>query len=152
MLVQLGGQLTGLRVHGATLSGHSYTDYCHLVESYLDFSPPNGGSLCRSGPTEQPYVHRGQSIESHSRGWESYDPTETRKHWSASPSDPATPVLRQDRFRRARSRETPQTPSYLICGAGKKEGQGKTRRLLARRDAPSRGSVCKRKWAKQLVN
>ena len=38
-------RLTGLRVHGAALSGHSYTDYCHLVESYLGFSPSSEGAL-----------------------------------------------------------------------------------------------------------
>ena len=38
-------RLTGLRVHGAALSGHSYTDYHHLVESYLDFSPSGEGAL-----------------------------------------------------------------------------------------------------------
>ena len=38
-------QLTGLHVHGAALSGHSYTDYRHLVESYLGFSPNGEGTL-----------------------------------------------------------------------------------------------------------
>ena len=38
-------RLTGLRVHGAALSGHSYTDYRHLVESYLGFSPSGEGVL-----------------------------------------------------------------------------------------------------------
>ena len=38
-------RLTGLRVHGAALSGHSLTDYRHLVESYLDFSPSGEGAL-----------------------------------------------------------------------------------------------------------
>ena len=38
-------RLTGLRVHGAALSGHSYTDYRHIVESYLDFSPNGEGAL-----------------------------------------------------------------------------------------------------------
>ena len=38
-------QLTDLRVHGAALSGHSYTDYRHLVESYLGFSPSGEGVL-----------------------------------------------------------------------------------------------------------
>ena len=38
-------QLSSLRVHGAALSGHSYTDYRHLVESYLDFSPNGEGAL-----------------------------------------------------------------------------------------------------------
>ena len=38
-------RLTGLRVHGAALSGHSYTDYRHLVESYLGFSPSGEGAL-----------------------------------------------------------------------------------------------------------
>ena len=38
-------RLTGLRVHGAALSGHSYTDYRHLVESYLGFSPSCEGAL-----------------------------------------------------------------------------------------------------------
>ena len=37
--------LTDLRVHGAALSGHSYTDYRHLVESYLGFSPSGEGAL-----------------------------------------------------------------------------------------------------------
>ena len=37
--------LTGLRVHGAALSGHSLNDYRHLVESYLDFSPSGDGDL-----------------------------------------------------------------------------------------------------------
>ena len=69
-----------------------------------------------------------------------------------SPSDPATPVQGQDRSKRARSRETPQTPSCLVCDARKKRGQGRTRRLLARKDAPSRGSVYKEKWAKSLIN
>ena len=40
-------RLTDLRVHGATLSGHSYTDYRHLVENYLGFSP-NGERALRS--------------------------------------------------------------------------------------------------------
>ena len=38
-------RLTGLRVYGATLSGHSLTDYRHLVESYLGFSPSGEGAL-----------------------------------------------------------------------------------------------------------
>ena len=38
-------RLTGLRVHGAALSSHSYTDYRHLVESYLGFSPSGEGAL-----------------------------------------------------------------------------------------------------------
>ena len=38
-------RLTGLRVHGAALSGHSYIDYRHLVESYLNFSPSGEGAL-----------------------------------------------------------------------------------------------------------
>ena len=38
-------QLTGLRVYGAALSGHSYTNYRHLVESYLSFSPSGEGAL-----------------------------------------------------------------------------------------------------------
>ena len=38
-------RLAGLRVHGAALSGHSYTDYRHLVESYLGFSPSGEGAL-----------------------------------------------------------------------------------------------------------
>ena len=38
-------RLTGLRVHGAALSGHSLTDYRHLVESYLSFSPSGEGAL-----------------------------------------------------------------------------------------------------------
>ena len=38
-------RLTGLRVHGAALSGHSLTDYRHLVESYLGFSPSGEGAL-----------------------------------------------------------------------------------------------------------
>ena len=40
-------RLTGLRVHGATLSGHSFTDYRHLVESYLSFSH-SGDNVLRS--------------------------------------------------------------------------------------------------------
>ena len=40
-------RLTGLRVHEATLPGHSYTDYRHLVESHLTFSP------CGSGPVRE---------------------------------------------------------------------------------------------------
>ena len=31
-------RLIGLRVHGAIFSGHSFIDYRHLVESYLNFS------------------------------------------------------------------------------------------------------------------
>ena len=38
-------RLTDLLVHGAALSGHSYTDYRHLVESYLGFSPNGEGAL-----------------------------------------------------------------------------------------------------------
>ena len=38
-------RLTGLHVHGAALSGHSLTDYRHLVESYLGFSPSGDGAL-----------------------------------------------------------------------------------------------------------
>ena len=38
-------RLTGLRVHRAALSGHSYTNYRHLVESYLGFSPSGEGAL-----------------------------------------------------------------------------------------------------------
>ena len=38
-------RLTGLRVHGAALSGHSLTDYRHLVESYLGFSLNGEGAL-----------------------------------------------------------------------------------------------------------
>ena len=38
-------QLTGLRVHGTALLGYSLTDYHHLVESYLDFSPSADGAL-----------------------------------------------------------------------------------------------------------
>ena len=38
-------RLTGLRVPGAALSGHSYTDYHHLVESYLGLSPSGEGAL-----------------------------------------------------------------------------------------------------------
>ena len=38
-------RLTDLRVHGAALSGHSLTDYRHLVESYLGFSPSGDGAL-----------------------------------------------------------------------------------------------------------
>ena len=40
-------QLTGLHVHGAALSGHSYTDYRHLVESYLDFPTSGEGGIAR---------------------------------------------------------------------------------------------------------
>ena len=38
-------RLTNLRVHGAALSGHSLTDYRHLVESYLSFSLNGEGAL-----------------------------------------------------------------------------------------------------------
>ena len=38
-------RLIDLRVHGTTLSGHSFTDYRHLVESYLGFSPSGEGAL-----------------------------------------------------------------------------------------------------------
>ena len=38
-------RLTGLCVHGTALSGHSLTDYRHLVESYLGFSPSGEGAL-----------------------------------------------------------------------------------------------------------
>ena len=38
-------RLTDLRVHGAALSGHSLTDYCHLVESYLSLSLSGDGAL-----------------------------------------------------------------------------------------------------------
>ena len=38
-------RLSGLCVHGVALSGHSYTDYRHLVESYLSFSPSGEGAL-----------------------------------------------------------------------------------------------------------
>ena len=38
-------RLTGLRVHGAALLGHSLTDYHHLVESYLNFPPSGDGAL-----------------------------------------------------------------------------------------------------------
>ena len=38
-------RLTGLRVHGTALSGHSFIDYRHLVESYLGFSPSGEGAL-----------------------------------------------------------------------------------------------------------
>ena len=38
-------RLTGLRVYGAALSGHSLTDYRHLVESYLGFSLSGEGAL-----------------------------------------------------------------------------------------------------------
>ena len=37
--------MTGLRVHETALSGHSFTDYRHLVESYLGFSPSDEGAL-----------------------------------------------------------------------------------------------------------
>ena len=39
-------RLIGLRVHEAALLGHSLTDYRHLVESYLGFSP-SGDSAFR---------------------------------------------------------------------------------------------------------
>ena len=39
--------MTGLRVHEAALSAHSFTDYRHLVESHLDFSP-SGASVVHS--------------------------------------------------------------------------------------------------------
>ena len=45
-------RLTGLRVHGAALSGHSYTDYHHLVESHLDFSPRGTGLVRGIGRSE----------------------------------------------------------------------------------------------------
>ena len=45
-------RLTGLRVHGAALSGHSLTDYRHLVESYLDFSLSGEGALRRVDRSE----------------------------------------------------------------------------------------------------
>ena len=38
-------RLTGLYVHGTALSSHSLTDYRHLVESYLGFSPSGDGAL-----------------------------------------------------------------------------------------------------------
>ena len=38
-------RLIGLHVHGAALLGYSLTDYRHLVESYLDFSPSGDGAL-----------------------------------------------------------------------------------------------------------
>ena len=38
-------RLTSLRVHGVALSGHSLTDYHHLVESYLGFSLSGEGAL-----------------------------------------------------------------------------------------------------------
>ena len=38
-------RLTDLCVHGTALSGHSFTDYRHLVESYLSFSPNSDGAL-----------------------------------------------------------------------------------------------------------
>ena len=38
-------RLTGLRIHGVALSGHSFTDYRHLVESYLGFSHSGDGAL-----------------------------------------------------------------------------------------------------------
>ena len=45
-------RLTDLRVHGATLSGYSLTDYHHLVESYLGFSPSGEGALRRVDRSE----------------------------------------------------------------------------------------------------
>ena len=53
--------------------------------------------------TKRPREHEDQSAGSHPREWESYDPTGTKRHQSASPSDPATPELKPDRSRRARS-------------------------------------------------
>ena len=38
-------RLTALRVHGTALLGHSLTDYHHLVESYIGFSPSGDGAL-----------------------------------------------------------------------------------------------------------
>ena len=38
-------RLTSLCVHGAALSGHSFIDYRHLVESYLGFSHSGVGAL-----------------------------------------------------------------------------------------------------------
>ena len=38
-------RLTDLHVHGTALSGHSLTDYRHLVESYLNFSPSGESAL-----------------------------------------------------------------------------------------------------------
>ena len=38
-------RLTSLHVHRAALLGHSLTDYRHLVESYLGFSPSGEGAL-----------------------------------------------------------------------------------------------------------
>ena len=38
-------RLTDLCVHGPALLGHSLTDYRHLVESYLGFSPNGEGAL-----------------------------------------------------------------------------------------------------------
>ena len=37
--------MTGLRVHGTALSGHSFTDYRHLIKSYLGFSHSGAGAL-----------------------------------------------------------------------------------------------------------
>ena len=45
-------RLTGLYVHGTALSSHSLTDYRHLVESYLDFSPSGEGALRRIDRSE----------------------------------------------------------------------------------------------------
>ena len=45
-------RLTDLRVHGATLSGYSLTDNCHLVESYLSFSASGDGALRRVDRSE----------------------------------------------------------------------------------------------------
>ena len=38
-------QLTDLRVHRTARSGHSLTNYRHLVESYLSFSHSGDGAL-----------------------------------------------------------------------------------------------------------
>ena len=38
-------RLTDIRVHGTTLSGYSFTDYRHLVESHLSFSPSGTGAV-----------------------------------------------------------------------------------------------------------
>ena len=38
-------RLTDLCVHGVALLGHSLTDYHHLVESHLGFSPSGDGAL-----------------------------------------------------------------------------------------------------------
>ena len=49
-------RLTGLRVHEAALSGHSLSDYHHLVESHLGLSPSGVGALRSVDRSEFFYV------------------------------------------------------------------------------------------------